>query len=355
MKVKKQTATIVDKEMQMLTALAGSYPRHPDQINQLSEADAEILKYRHPEASHLVLKIDGLYEELQEKLYTDPFQIGWMSVTITISDLSAVGSDPFAVLMALQLPTQYGNDQEWMKRFQEGINSACKEYGVFILGGDTNLGEQFSITCSGAAMIKDTQPMFRKGMRNGDYLYATGRLGLGAAFAFSRYFDNSFKVDYLPTARLRESKLIRTFAHSCIDTSDGLFPAMSILSALNATGFEISTPLEEIIHPDALTICRAKSIPPWIFLAGPHGEYELIFSISAEKKELFETAALKENMAVVLLGRAVEGTEIHFKSDQLDVVCQPAMIANLFQEAEGNVQRYFEMLIKQHISWSQKQ
>ena len=60
-------------------------------------------------------------------------------------------------------------------------------------------------------------------------------------------------------------------------------------------------------------------------------------------------------MAVVLLGRAVEGTEIHFKSDQLDVVCQPAMIANLFQEAEGNVQRYFEMLIKQHISWSQKQ
>ena len=90
-------------------------------------------------------------------------------------------------------------------------------------------------------------------------------------------------------------------------------------------------------------------------MAGPHGEYELIFSISPEQKEHFETAALKEKMPMVLLGRAVKGHEMHFKSDQLDVVCQPAMIANLFQEAEGNVQRYFEMLMKQHISWLQKQ
>jgi len=346
---------IKDKEMQMLSALAGAYQRHPDQVNNLSEADAEILKYQHPEASHLVLKIDGLYEELQDKLYTDPYQIGWMSVTITISDLSAVGSDPFGVLMALQLPNLYGSDTEWMRRFQEGVNAACKEYGVFILGGDTNLGEMFSITCSGAAMIKDSKPMLRKGMQIGDYLYATGQLGIGSAFAFSRYFDNSIKVDYLPVARLKESKLIRTFAHSCIDTSDGFFPALSILSTLNETGFDITTPLEGIIHPDALKICRAKSIAPWIFLAGPHGEYELIFSIAPEQKELFETTAMKEKMPIVLLGKAVAGAEMHFTADQLDVVCQPAEIANLFQEAEGNVQHYFEKLVKQHIIWSQKQ
>lgn len=342
---------IVDKEVNMLRKLASAFPRHPLQINQLLQSDAEIIDLTTSDFKFLVLKTDGLHEEISEKLYEDPYLIGWMAVTVTMSDMAAVGSKPLGLLLGLQLPRQ--NNENWLTKFQQGINEACAAYGVSILGGDTNFCSTLSVSTTGVGTISKGKPLLRKGMVPGEHLYATGKLGLGSAFAYARYFDDSIKVSYQPLARLKESKLIRDFASACMDTSDGLFPALSVLSEINSIGIQLTTPLHEILHDDVLPVFQLAGIPSWMFLAGPHGEYELLFTIPVERQQAFEQACIGENWQPVYLGKIIPGKMVHFIIGSINIECQPATVANLFSEANGDIPLYFELLKQQHKYWSQ--
>lgn len=342
---------VVDKEMEMLRSIATAFPRHALQINGLSESDAEIIDLQDHFFQYLVVKTDGLQEEISEKLYEDPYLIGWMAVTVTISDLAAVGSKPLGIQLGLQLQRHYNTD--WLKKFQDGINEACALYGVSILGGDTNFSETMSVSTTGIATISKGKPLMRTGMVAGELLYSTGKPGLGNAFAYARYFDNNININYKPVARLRESKLIAAFATTCIDTSDGLFPALSVLSELNKTGFQLDGALQNILHSAALNIIQTTGIPSWMLLAGPHGEYELLFTIPPGMQHAFENGCAMEKWQPFYLGKIIPGNEVHFISDGLKISCQPAVIANLFGESGGNIHLYFDLLKKQHALWCQ--
>ena len=349
--MKKQSS---NAEMEMLKCITEKFTRHPDQLNRLSEADAEIISFKHRTSDFLILKIDGLYEELQQGLYEDPYLIGWMSITVTISDIAAVGANSFGVLMALQLPDTFLKDKRWYSFFQSGINDACAEYGVYILGGDTNSGSALSVTTSAAATIDEGKPMMRSGIQAGDLLYSTGKPGLGNAFAFSRFFDKKPDVVYQPKARLKESKVIKKFATACIDTSDGLFPALSVLSEINHIGFSLQQDTANFVNIHAKNICASAKLPFWIMLAGPHGDYELLFTIKPIDKDKFEEACHDASIDFIEIGQVNSDQKIRFISENNQIECGTADIANLFLEANSDVKKYFDLLMKQHIIWHKK-
>jgi thiamine-monophosphate kinase len=341
-----------NSEMSLLKQVAGLFARHSMQANQLLEADAEIIDVKDNDFTYLVLKVDGIHEEISEGLYDDPFLIGWMAVTVTLSDLAAVGAIPLGVLLSLRLPVEKVG--HWLTGFQKGINEACAVYDVCILGGDTNFDASVSVTTTGVATIDNGRPLMRKPIVVGDLLYATNKLGVGNAFAYTRYFDRSINVTYQPVARIKESALIRQFATACIDTSDGLFPALSILSELNKIGIRLTTPLQNILEDKVLHAYDHSGIPAWIFLAGPHGEYELIFSIPLGMKDEVEKCYSTGYRKPVLLGEVIEEPLLHFSSEDLQVRCDPALVANLFSEVKGDIPLYFETLMKQHQLWCAK-
>ncbi|WP_348812546.1 thiamine-phosphate kinase [Flavobacterium maritimum] len=341
---------IEDYEVKNVRAIASAFSRHPWQINNFLESDAEIIEFNNKSIQYLVLKIDGIHEEINKKLYVDPFLIGWMSITVTISDLAAVGALPFGILLSIQIP--YEIDKVWFRHFQKGINNACKIYQVNILGGDTNYDSSIAIVTTGIGTIADREKtLFRKKMTAGEMLYSTGKLGLGNAFAYAQYFDNSIKIKYQPTARLRESKLISDYATACMDTSDGLFPALSVLSEINHVGFNLVGSLQNIVHDEVLKIEKASKLPLWIFLAGPHGEYELLFSIPVSKQKEFEDACRADNWTPIFIGEIVSNKKIQFISNNKTIKCQPAVIPNLFHKCNSNIQLYFDLLMKQDANW----
>jgi len=192
----------------------------------------------------------------------------------------------------------------------------------------------------------------RTGMRPGDFLYATAPLGLGNAYAFYKLFDPTISVDYRPMARLKESKTIGQFASACMDSSDGLFPSLSVLSALNGCGFKLMTPLQSILSRGVLPTQQHAGLPVWMFLAGPHGEYELLFTVPERTNKKFRQACEDENWQPVFLGEVISENKLTFFSESLDIHCHPAAIGNLFYESGGNVQAYFERLMLQHKTWS---
>lgn len=155
-------------------------------------------------------------------------------------------------------------------------------------------------------------------------------------------------------ARLAESRMISEFATACMDTSDGLFPALSVLSEINETGFSIDVPLQQVLSADALAAHRQAKLPEWTLLAGPHGEYELLFSIPEKSSADFKTFCKNKNWYPVYIGKATEEIQLSFLSGATQVQCHPATIANLFYESGGNVTAYFELLMQQHKHWDKK-
>lgn len=343
-------SSALHKEMAFIRSVASYFPRHPGQVNGLFQADAEIIRLADRDDEYLVLKTDGIHEEIRERLYEDPYLIGWMTVTAPVSDLAAVGAAPFGLLLSLVMPP--APDAGWLALFKAGVQDACQAYHMHVLGGDTNFDSSFSASATAVAWLKERKPLLRTGMQPGDYLYASALLGSGNAYAYYRLFDQRIQVPYQPRARLDAMNRIGRYASACIDTSDGLFPALSVLSEMNNTGFDLTVPLEAVLHPAVEPVQQLSSLPSWMFLAGPHGEYELLFTIPETAYEQFTETSWDEDWQPLLLGRVVAEKTLCFSSESLRVCCAPATIPNLFEEAGGGPSAYFEKLLQQHRKWT---
>lgn len=340
------------KEEDLVRRIAANFARHPLQVNGLMEADAEIIRQPANAEEYLVLKTDSIHEEIRYKLYEDPCLIGWMAVTAPVSDMAAAGATPEGILLSLILPRDAGD--EWLTGFKKGISDACAHYGIYVIGGDTSFDHFFSVSATVVGHAKREEAMLRKQINPGDYLYITSRPGVGNAYAYSRFFDPSLEISFRPIARLKESSIIRRYATACIDTSDGLFPGLAVMWEVNQAGFSLDVPLLQLLSPEALEVHRQATLPEWMLLAGPHGEYELLFTVPAGKQQEFQNACTEEGWEPVYLGRAIPQQELDFISGNMQVQCHPALVADLFHEAGGNVSGYLELLMKQHKTWNTK-
>ena len=237
------------------------------------------------DGSVLALSTDNIAEEIAVGLYTDPEQIGWMTVMVNLSDLAAVGAEPLGILLSQNFPSDYPADRQ--EALQGGIVEACDTTGVCVLGGDTNTSGTLQMGGTAVGIIKSGPVITRRGIRPGDLLYVSGDMGKGAAYAFETLLGGASTPAYRPCARLAQGRIVRSFGSSCMDTSDGFFPSLCNLMEINNLGFTITCTFSEFTHPDARVVASKNAMPVWFFLAGPHGEYELIFTIPPENEFLF--------------------------------------------------------------------
>jgi len=339
------------RESMLHHTIAGDFARHPQQLNKIMEADAELLRLPGRENEWLVLKTDGIHEEIQTKLYDDPWLIGWMTVTAPVSDIAAVGAQPTGLLLSLVLNRH--EEAGWLQQFKLGVQKACSQYNMYVLGGDTNYDSICTVSATVMAHISGKSPLLRSGIQPGDWLYTSGPLGLGNAYAYSRFFDGSVTVDYRPYARLDICNYLSQYATACMDTSDGLFPALAVLAELNNIGFQLTAPLIQVLHKAALDVCRHADIPDWMLLAGPHGEYELLFTVAAGLRQKFEENCVSAGWQPLLLGVATADAALTFISGSKVISCLPDVIPDLFYEADGSITTYYNLLQKQHARWNQ--
>ncbi len=334
-------------ENDFLRNLSRKFRRSPLELNNFLESDAELVKLA--DGSVLALTTDSIVEEIATGLYDDPALIGWMTVVVNLSDIAAVGAEPLGLLLSQNIPTDY--PPELLEALQSGIAEACEAFGVFVLGGDTNQSATLEMGGTAAGLIKSGPIISRKGAKPGDLLFVSGKMGLGSAFAFSVLMGGPSQIEYRPVPKLKEGALVRQFGSSCMDTSDGVFPAICNLMEINGIGFEIKLPFSEIAHPAAVQMATAGSMPSWFFLAGPHGEFELIFTISPEKEATFLQNASKMNWQPLKIGVATDyqNCSLDIQKGRWDL--NPFQISNLFTEAGGNPKAFLSALVQKQSSW----
>lgn len=170
------------------------------------------------------------------------FQMGFKSVTVNVSDLAAMGSDPLGFLLSIALPKDL--EVEHFKEIINGVISACNYYNIPLIGGDTN--EASEIIISGTALGLCDSPLMKNTAKEGDLLCITGDIGL-AALGFNLNEDNIYTDKSLnPLARLMEGKIIKDAgATSATDITDGLASELYEMKK-DSLGF--------MIHEDKLEI-----------------------------------------------------------------------------------------------------
>ena len=205
------------------------------------------------------------------------FDMGFKAVTVNVSDLAAMGAEPLGFLLAIALPKDLNLDS--FKELIEGVLRACDYYQIPLIGGDTNEASEIIIT--GTALGLSDNPLMKNTYRKGDLIAVTGDIGLAALGFELDTFDNIYvKYALKPKARIREGMILKDFATSATDITDGI---ASELYEIKKEGFGF------IIHEERLNISdeykqfAADLNMNYLDLILYVGEdFELLFTISKE-------------------------------------------------------------------------
>ena len=332
------------KEVAWIDKLIAGFKSPENRLNKPHESDSELISL--PGNKHLLaVSTDTIFEEIQSGLYRDPFQIGWMTVTVNVSDLAAVGASPVGILLSEGIPKTL--DPDFIERMQEGIARASEVYGIPILGGDTNQTNELYMGGTALGHIEDACYMKRSGCKPGDSLFTTAKAGIGSCCSFS-LINNSYECTYLPKARVQEGMMIRNYSDACIDTSDGLIAGIDQLIRSSKIGIDLQVSPRDILCEDALAISERYNLPDWIFLNGPHGDFELLFSVSDAKTDEFKAYAGSNKLEVIYLGKVLEHQGLFVNGNES---CDTGLLRNLFDDAGSDPEEYLKKLLNTQSPW----
>jgi len=135
-----------------------------------------------------------------------------------------------------------------------------------------------------------------------------------------------------------------------MDTSDGVVPTLDELLRLNRVGFRIDAPPAELLHPAALETARRAGLPEWLMLAGPHGEFELLFTVRPEAEPTLHAAARTIDWSPIPIGIVTSEVGLWIGSIPLD----STRIRDMYAEADGDARQYLSELIAMDARLSSK-
>ncbi|MBE0524645.1 MAG: thiamine-phosphate kinase [Methanosarcinales archaeon] len=233
----------------------------------------------------LVASTDMLHSSTDFPAGMTPWQMGWMSMAVNLSDIAAMGARPIGVMAAMGLPPDLELDN--LKELVEGMKACAETYGTHIIGGDIDRHDELTVVGSVLGSTEKEHLILRKGARIDDLVCVTGELGTAGAALDALKNDTNVdsglvKKFYQPTPRIFEGMaLARTgCVTSMMDISDGLALSLHDLAAASNVGFFIK--FEEIpIHENVRDIARDDDqLVEWSIYTG--GDFELLFTLKPE-------------------------------------------------------------------------
>ncbi len=190
-------------------------------------------------SSQLVVSTDTLVSGVHFDELATASQVGHKSLAVNLSDLAAMGATPKWVTLNLTLPQI---DMQWLEGFVSGFVALASKYRVNLVGGDTTSGP-LSISVTVFGEVAKGKALKRSTAKRGDLIAVTGEIG-SAAFALEHKESALVSALHTPEPQLEIAKHIKSFAHSCIDISDGLLADLGHICEASFLGAKIS--LEQI-------------------------------------------------------------------------------------------------------------
>jgi thiamine-monophosphate kinase len=126
-----------------------------------------------------------------------------------------------------------------------------------------------------------------------------------------------------------------------MDTSDGLVAALDQVARLNGVAIRVTRPAEELLEPGAAAVRARLGLPAFAFLAGHHGEFELVFTVPADRWQALAREAPRDGWEPLAIGRVEAGEGLFLGPRAID----GARVRNLLSEVGGDPRAYARALV----------
>ncbi len=239
--------------------------------------DTAITPFNH---SNLISTCDMLIQSRHFPENMSYFDMGFKSVTVNVSDLAAMGANPLGFLLSMAIPKDLDVDD--FKEIIDGVLNACDYYSIPLIGGDTN--EASEIIISGTALGLCDNPLMKNNYNKGDLIAITGDIGLAALGFELDSLDNDYVKHALkPKARISEGQILKEYATSATDITDGLASELYEIKK-DGFGFMIHEELLEISE-DYKKLANSLDLDYLDLILHVGEDFELLFTISKDNLE----------------------------------------------------------------------
>jgi thiamine-monophosphate kinase len=252
----------------------------------------------------------------------EPYQLGWKSLAVNLSDMAAMGALAKWATLAIALPQA---DEAWLEKFSNGFFACAEKYRVDLIGGDTTRGP-LTISVQIMGEVLSGKVLKRSGAKTGDEIWVSGTLGDAALALTVLQGGYALPQDQLalclpalltPLPRVELGLALRAIAHSAIDISDGLLADLGHILECSEVGAEIrlqNIPCSFVVssHFDDEQVQR-------MVLSGGD-DYELCFT--APKQKHREIVNLSKQLALPLscIGRITGGSGLIVSAENGDPI-----------------------------------
>lgn len=269
--------------------------------------------YRPASGSELVLTLDTIAADVHFGAADPPESIARKALRVNLSDLAAKGAEPAGYLLSLALPDDW--TEQWIGRFAKGLAADQRKYGIALLGGDTTRASGgLTITVTAVGAVPKGKMVMRSGARPGDAIFVSGTIGDAALAVAVRRGDISpsdpkiaarLEERYLhPRPRVALAPVLRRWANSAMDVSDGLVGDLAHICEASAVGAEIAA-VNVPLSSAARALAAGSDAALKTVLTGGD-DYEILATVSPGKAERFRRDAAAVGVRVSRLGAIVE-------------------------------------------------
>jgi thiamine-monophosphate kinase len=263
--------------------------------------DAAVLRPRPGE--DVVISTDALVERVHFRFeHQSARNIGRRALVANLSDLAAMGARPLGFTLALSAPPTLP-----VRRVDDllaGLLVEAGTHGCPLVGGNLSAAGETSLTLTVVGAVTKGRALTRGGVRAGDRLCVTGRLG-AAALALARATLTGAPIRQLPTPRLRAGRALARIPEvtACIDLSDGLLADSRHLLADRRLAAAIDPGAVPRPRGFAVACGRLGVEAERLALAGGE-DYELLFAVRGAAPSV---ALLRRRLGVEVaeIGRVV--------------------------------------------------
>ncbi len=281
--------------------------------NFVSE-DVESFKLSKP---NIIAKTDTLVEstDIPPKMKLE--DAARKSVVACVSDFVAKGVKPEYGIISVNFPSSITRSK--IEEAANGFRKACSEFGITILGGDTNAGKEivFNVCLFGST----DRIVPRSGSKNKDLIFATGPFGYTAAGLAillhkkkgKREFANK-SIQSVTHAKPRVNFGLKNkkYFSSSMDSSDGLSTTLNEMAKQSKKKFVIThSPHKKDVEEFAKS--QKLNLDKLVFHGGE--EYEFVFTINPKHRTTILKNAKLLKTPIIEIGHVTTGKGVVLQRD----------------------------------------
>jgi len=295
-------------ERELIRYLDKTLPRPPNTLSWMNE-DCEIIELPKNENDLLLVNVDTSTENVDFPIDAPDEEIGYFCTSLSISDVAACGGEPVGVLVSCCVSKLF---EGRILGIYEGIKLAASDANTYILGGDTNSSDEFSLSIVTVGRVDRDRVLRRGRAKIGDIIGVTGDLSKFND-GFYDYRTKREIIDYKhmfhqqpPTQKgIILSSL--GYVTSCIDLPDGLVKALDDNKGIGY-GYLI---YDAQIPIDTKRQFHLQNQHHFERASYPAGDIELLFTIPPDRKDDAIARFDEAGMNLYFIGEVIPNPGIH--------------------------------------------